>query len=50
VMPYVDVVTTDATMKDMIVQLKLDQRYAVDGYSARQADVLRLTERLEALG
>jgi hypothetical protein len=49
VLPYVDIVTTDATMKDMIVQLQLDQRYKTDVYSARHTDVLRLTKSLEAL-
>lgn len=49
VLPYVDGVTTDREMKDMLVRLGLHRKYAVEVYSAGQKDVVALTERLGML-
>jgi hypothetical protein len=46
VLPYVDIVTTDSAMKNMLVKLGLHKRYSVEVYSSRLADVSALHERL----
>jgi hypothetical protein len=46
VLPYVDIVTTDAAMKRMLKQLGLDFRYGVEVYSPQQPDVEALAARL----
>ena len=45
-LPYVDIVTTDAIMKEMLGRLGLDQKYKVEVYSSRLEDVEALFERL----
>ncbi len=42
-LPYCDVYATDGFMKDLIGQLKLDQKYAAKVFSAQEGDVLALT-------
>jgi len=49
VLPYVDVMTTDSAINDMVVQLGLDVRYGVEVFSARKADVEALLKRLSGL-
>jgi hypothetical protein len=49
VLPYLDVVTTDAAMKCMVQQLGLDAKYRAEVYSPQQSDVEALTARLRAL-
>lgn len=46
VLPYVDIVTTDRTMKDMVIQLGLDTKYGAEVFSASQPDVEVLIQRL----
>ena len=48
-MPYVDIVTTDGAMKNMLLQLGLHEKYRVEVYSSRQTDVEALTTRLARL-
>ena len=49
VLPYVDIVTTDSAMKDMLLQLKLHEKYRVEVYSARRKEVEALSQRLARL-
>jgi hypothetical protein len=49
VLPYVDIVTTDSAMKDMLIQLGLHTRYQAEVFSARESDVRELLERLRTL-
>ena len=50
VLPYVDVVTTDGEMKDMVKRLKLHGKYGVEVYSAGKRDIQALTKRLLSIG
>ena len=42
-LPYSDVYTTDAYMKDLIRRLELDVKYSAEALSAKYDDVLALT-------
>lgn len=49
VLPYCDVFATDGHMKQLIVALKLDQKYGVRAFGARKADVVGLTSLVRDL-